>query len=69
MQKMGYKGQGPLGTKNEGLIEPLESTWQDSKEKIGLGYLEEGYTQKHYPKLHAQILQSESHSDEDYNEW
>lgn len=44
-------------------------TWIDSKEKIGLGYLKQGYTQKHYPKVYDQILQLESHSDEESNDW
>lgn len=69
MQKIGYKGRGPLGERNAGLIEPIEMTWRDSKMKTGVGYLEEGYTKKHYPILYDQILQLESHSDEDSNEW
>lgn len=35
MQNMGYKGKGSLGIKNEGLVEPIEMAWRDTKENKG----------------------------------
>ena len=72
MQKMGYKGRGPLGVQNRGLLEPIEPAWRSKEEKCGIGYQKKGESSSPMHDFHPQInaLESEGDSDDsrDY-EW
>lgn len=41
IQKMGYDGKGPIKKWKEGIVEPIQPTFSNIRENIGLGYKEE----------------------------
>jgi len=38
VQQMGYSGMGPLGTRRDGIIEPIQLQTKAKNDKTGLGY-------------------------------
>jgi hypothetical protein len=38
LENMGYEGQGPIGKRKDGIIEPVQLITKDVNEKIRLGY-------------------------------
>ena len=38
MKRMGYKGEGPMGKNNKGLIDPIETKFRRPNYTIGLGF-------------------------------
>ncbi|XP_059077928.1 uncharacterized protein LOC131876522 [Cryptomeria japonica] len=70
MQKMGYDGKGPIGKIKEGIVEPIQPTSSNTREKTGLGYnkkMKEEVTQNLYEQIHR--LQGSSKTDSNEWEW
>lgn len=68
MQKMGYDEKGFIGKRKKGIVEPIQPTSSNTRDKIGLGYLEdikEKATQNFYEQIHRVQASSETNS----NEW
>lgn len=38
---MGYEGKGPINKRKEGIVEPIQPTSSNTRDKPGLGYKEE----------------------------
>lgn len=62
---MGYKGRGPLGRKNRGLLEPIEPAWREKEERSGVGYQYKGESSNPMHDSYPQVNMLESNVDSD----
>lgn len=72
MEKMGYKGKGPIGKIKEGITKPIQPITMQAKDKIGLGYREESReeTRQQVVERILQLQASDAHeTDSNEYEW